>query len=922
MLVMKQSKIIIFFLLYIQICTHILIGQSISNVQNVFLIHSYHQGFFWTDEQNRGILSALDEKSGNKIIEKYTVYLDNRRFPDNGEYILDSYIKLLHKKRIDLIIVTDNYAYDLMKNNSWRISRKIPLLFSGVNNFNHEQISGLPGITGVAENFLTGRKETINAAIRIHKNLKEIIFILDRSTTSDAIRVELEEIRGYFQDLKFTYIVEEDFSGQIEICRSIHSGDRIIIPIGIHRERSGLLIPYEVAMSRIFSVSKVPCYGFIENRIGHGIVGGKILTSYDHGYECGMIGTQILNGKKPEHIKIVTDNPGRFIFDYFVMKKFNINLRDLPSGSTIINLPENIFEKYRNYIIVYMIILVMLVIIILVLFSNRKIIKSSIETISRSEKLLRTYFDNSPEGIFIANEYGRYLRVNKSGADLLGYSVDELIGMQIEDVVSEASLDLAAEHFRSLKENKISCSEISLTRKDGSEIIVRVHGVKLTEYEYLAIHTDVTERIRVEREAMEAREIAEKALKIKTQFLSNMSHEIRTPLNGLLGMVSLMSKTSLDRTQAEYLDMMKVSGRILLSIINDILDISRIEAGLKRANPRFYRLKEECSAIYQLFKHELNNKNIKYQFNFDHDIPEYLFCDMQIISQILINLINNAVKFTTTGVIDFSVNIQLKSVDKLFLTFTVLDTGIGIANDKLEKIFERFEQLDSSYTKSYAGTGLGLYIVKQLSEIIESEITVTSNSGAGSKFSITIPFDLTKEFNPEIDGQASLVVNTLNESREGNETEINIGHTGTIADRDLHQYDTDADKIEVHVKKNILVAEDNAINLLYLESVLKNAGYNVVPVRNGLEALNEYIKKKFDCVLMDIQMPVMDGISSTMKIRSIANIGRDTVKIVALTGYCSEEDKHKIQQASFDDYLFKPVDEKSLLRKLNEILRN
>ena len=396
---------------------------------------------------------------------------------------------------------------------------------------------------------------------------------------------------------------------------------------------------------------------------------------------------------------------------------------------------------------------------------------------------------------------------------------------------------------------------------------------------FAELATSIAEEAKLTAE--NATHYAEEAVKSKQQFLSNMSHEIRTPMNAIIGFTKVVLKTEVTAKQREYLTAIKMSGDALIVLINDILDLAKVDAGKMTFEKTPFKLNLSIKAMLHLFETKIQEKNLMLITNYDAAIPEVLVGDPVRLHQIILNLLSNAIKFTNKGKITVSVRLVSEDEDKVTVKFSVADTGIGIKNIKIEKVFENFQQATSGTSRIFGGTGLGLAIVKQLVEGQKGKIDVESKVNVGSTFSFILDFKKTNVaavLEPEI-------------------TDLNTSDVKDI---------------------KILVVEDMELNQLLMKTLLDDFGFECEIAANGKIAIERLKEKEFDIILMDLQMPEMNGFEATEYIRKKM---KSTIPIIALTADVTTVDVAKCKEVGMNDYISKPVDERLLYSKLISIIK-
>jgi len=527
------------------------------------------------------------------------------------------------------------------------------------------------------------------------------------------------------------------------------------------------------------------------------------------------------------------------------------------------------------------------------LFGNiAKMIKSFFNQknmIEESEKKFKDMFENNAAVMLLIDPYtSNIIDANISSSLYYGYSREELINKNLAEIDSLPKEELQKELTKSLNgsnnyfeyKHKLSNGEL----KDV-EIYSNPISVNNRLLVFSIIH-DITERNKIKAELLKAKDVAENAALIKSQFLSNMSHEIRTPLNAIIGLTDLLIQENLSLKNSDNLKAVKFSADHLLHIINDILDFSKIEAGKISLEKIDFNLGRLIDSLLKTISVKAKSIGLEIKSHIDKDIPSILVGDPTRLQQILLNLTGNSLKFTKKGFVEIDVTLIKKVGNNINLLFEVKDSGIGIPEHKLEQIFESFTQAYADTSRKFGGTGLGLAISKRLVELQGGSFGVKSKINDGSVFYFTLNFEIS--YSHEIEKADPIVI-------------VDKKLTGV----------------------NILLAEDNPMNQFFAKQLLNKWGVNVDLANNGREAINFLEQKDFDIVLLDLQMPEMNGFDVVERIRDkSSNIKDHHIPVIALTADISTETRESVFKSGMDDFILKPFEQKDLYSKILKYIEN
>lgn len=503
----------------------------------------------------------------------------------------------------------------------------------------------------------------------------------------------------------------------------------------------------------------------------------------------------------------------------------------------------------------------------------------------------KTIIENVSDLIYTTDNYGFIKYVNQAAAKIVGFTNNELIGMNIRNFVKgeyRKKIDSVYRLAHEGREENIYL-EVPVITKDKKEIWVGQNITAIREdgrlIGFQGVARNIDNRIQFEEELIRAKEEAEETAKLKSQFLANMSHEIRTPLNGIVGIGKLLKDTELNEKQTEYVKAIISSSHQLMGIVNNILDLSKLDAEKMTVDLNTFDFQELISGIEAIYEKRAGEKGVKFACICDDYIPKYLIGDSIKINQILHNLIGNALKFTKDGSVLVTTYLKSQDENQCVVGFKISDTGIGIPEEKIHDVFQAFVQSNSSTSREFGGTGLGLAIVDRLVKLLGGTIELQSAMNKGTTFTVEIPL------------------------KSANQEEIEA----SIKLPDHNEYNLSGTRV--------LLVEDNKVNQIVTSDLLKSQNCKVEICNNGKEAVEEFIENDYDIILMDMQMPVMDGYTAMRIIRNEIQAEKRNVPIIALTAHAFQGELDKCKESGATDYMSKPFEPTSLFRLMGRLLQ-
>ncbi len=715
-----------------------------NEIKEVLLLNSYHPGFQWTDDITKGVLDGIGDLSSNRV---FVEYMDFKRFPkkDYINEITQFYLKKYNNIKLDGIICADNFAFEYFLSHGDSIwDRNIPVSVCGVNNieeFDYDK----DRIKVVKEEL--DIKNTLNNAFLLNPNTDTLIVISDHTLSGEIFLSQfLNGLATYYPEFPYVIIDASNYESIERKLAHLKKENKIIILLSLYSNKYDIPIEMKYLGMDLLSNIDIPIYSFWEFLLGDFIVGGSIINSYNQGYDAAKLLSQRLNNPDVR-LSDYTPCKHNYQYDFIQIEKYNLDYKKLPKNTTFINRIEPFYIKHKKKLIFYISILSILIILNILLITNSIRRRRIQNKLTESEKRLELALESANEGFWDISLKNKKVVINKKFSDLLGYNSPDEIKIDItnwQEFIYPKDLKRIYKNWKKYSSGKTSLfkAEARIYLKSKRLKWFSIHG-KITDKDnenntlrLTGVLMDISEQKSFEIKLKKAKEKAEESDKLKSRFLANMSHEIRTPMNAILGFSDILLYQDLESfEQSGYLDQIKTSGENLLNIINDIVDISKIESDQLQIRNEKFELERVLKHISYSVEALIKSKKKEISFKIiNKDNSLVLNTDPFRMEQVLLNLLSNAVKFTNEG----EIRLQIEVIDKTVLLIKVIDTGEGIAPEDIDIIFERFRQAERT-TKINAGTGLGLSITRSLIELMGGFISVKSQLNKGSVFTISLP---------------------------------------------------------------------------------------------------------------------------------------------------------------------------------------
>lgn len=865
----------------------------------IFVLHSYSQEYPWTKGQYEGFLETLtgDERTFDLKVE----YLDTKRTGYTPAYAAQMANSLRAKYRgyhPAAIYITDDNALGFVLTHLGEVFPNTPVFFSGVNNYSVKGELDHGRITGVFE-----KKEiapNLELLRTIAPDSRDIVIVGDATETYKAIEREIHEELALQEDSNPIFISSNQIDDLLKSLRDQKSPFVFLTTLGALKDREGRTLTLNETIEAIVKAGKFLVFSMEDSYLFPGVLGGYVTSGPSQGRTAADLMLRHLGGDPVSSLPPVELSPNEYVFDALELSRSGLELpSDIASQAVFLNIQPGFYAANRTLILgglyVFAIISIVMLIITVIIYStkNRQLQSSSRQleqqksSLDFAQRQLHEGIESMSEGFALFDKEDRlvlfnsvYKEMYSSHADAIqvGNTLEEILRLGLErrafsDAIDNEETWLAERLAEHLEPGSIPVEQ---RLSNGKWLLISEH--KTRDGGIVGARTDITA-------LKEAERVATEASKTKSAFLASMSHEIRTPITGAMGFVEMLLDEELSEKSRESVHGIKDTMDILMNLLNDILDLSKLESVKMEIENIDFDLPSLIGESTALYEHRMTGGRIVLNTALADDFPETANSDPSRIRQVLLNLIGNAVKFTEQGDVTIEGSLFLSDDGEPFIRIAVQDTGIGMKPEVFGNLFKDFTQADSSISRRYGGAGLGLSICKHLVELMGGEIGVTSEYHKGSTFWFTVPY------------VASTSDVEIHSKRKMSKT------VRYLARRPLH----------------VLVVDDNSFNQRIINATVQKFGHTSEVANDGMKAIEEHKSGAYDLILMDVRMPGLSGPEATQLIRKMEG-EKSKIPIIALTADVMRGQRKQYLEAGMDAVVAKPIDRKNLALMINDVM--